>query len=67
MLGKVNEIQKMQTFQIEHEDEFSRTQFDNSEKIVTMTIIQIVIITVIGLWQIYSLRKIFKEKLWIPF
>ena len=57
----------MQEYQIETEDEFSQTQFNNSNKIVVMTIIQIVIVTLIGLWQIYSLRKVFKEKAWAPF
>jgi hypothetical protein len=57
----------MQQFQIDTEDEFSSTQFDSSNKIVIMTVIQIAIITVIGLYQIYSLRKVFKEKVWSPF
>lgn len=57
----------MQEFQIETEDEFSSTQFINSNKIVMMTYIQIAILTLIGLWQIYSLRKLFKEKAWSPF
>jgi hypothetical protein len=54
----------MQTYQTETEDEFSQTQFDSSNKIVVMTVVQIIIITVIGLWQIYSLRNVFKEKVW---
>jgi hypothetical protein len=57
----------MQEYQIETEDEFSQTQFNNSNRIVVMTIVQIVIVTLIGLWQIYSLRKVFKEKAWAPF
>jgi hypothetical protein len=54
----------MQEWQINTEDDFSKTQFENSNKLVVMTVIQIVIITVIGLWQIWSLRKAFKEKIW---
>ncbi len=57
----------MQQFQIHTEDEFSATQIDNSKHIVMMTVIQIVIVFAIGLWQIYSLRKVFKEKAWMPF
>ena len=54
----------MQEYQIETEDDFSQTQFNSSNKIVIMTIVQIAIVSIIGLWQIYSLRKIFKEKVW---
>ncbi len=57
----------MQDYQIDYEDEFSKTQFESSNRIVMMTIIQICIISFIGLWQIYSLRKVFKEKAWSPF
>jgi len=57
----------MQEYQIETEDQFSQTQFDNTNKIVYMTILQILILTVIGVLQIFSLRKIFKEKVWSPF
>jgi hypothetical protein len=67
MVYKANEISKMQEYQITTEDEFSQTQFSSSNRIVFMTIIQIIIISLIGLWQIYSLRKIFKEKAWSPF
>ena len=63
IVRKVNEILKMQDYQIETEDEFSQTQINNSNRIVFMTIIQICILTVIGILQICSLRKIFKDKL----
>jgi hypothetical protein len=66
-MAKANEIEKMQTFQMNTEDEFSTTQFTSSNKIVVMTLVQIGIVLVIGIWQIYSLRKIFKEKAWMPF
>jgi hypothetical protein len=64
-MKKTNEIVKIQEFQIETEDAFHDSQYMNSKKIVSMTIIQIVIVSVIGIWQIYSLRKVFKEKAWI--
>lgn len=54
----------MQEYQIQTEDDFSQKQFDTSNKIVFMTITQIAIVLVIGIWQIISLRKIFKEKSW---
>ena len=52
----------MQDYQISSEDDFSREQIKNSEKIVLMTVIQIVIILVIGLFQGYTLKKVFKFK-----
>lgn len=52
----------MQESQIETEDQFSKSQFENSNKIVNITLIQIGIIVVIGLFQLYYLRKVFKEK-----
>lgn len=53
---------KMQQAQISQEDEFSQAQFSNSKRIVFMTMIQIALVFVIGLWQVFSLRKFFKEK-----
>ena len=52
----------MQTSQIEKEDQFSQAQFSNSNRIVWMTIIQIILVSIIGLWQVFSLRRFFKEK-----
>jgi hypothetical protein len=49
------------------EDEFSENQFANNNRMIFITILQVVIITVIGIWQIFALRKVFKEKIWIPF
>ncbi len=66
LTNKVHEIMRMQDFQIETEDKFSETQISSEKRIVTMTIVQIVILSVIGLLQIYALRKVFKEKVWDP-
>jgi len=49
----------MQDYQLNKEDEFSQNQFDNSRKIVTYTIAQIVILLIIGIWQIFAFRKAF--------
>lgn len=49
------------------EDEFSENQFANNNKMIVITIIQVVIIFVIGIWQIFALRRVFKEKIWSPF
>ena len=56
------EIMSMQQSQIEKEDEFSQAQFSNSTRIVWMTIIKIFLVSIIGLWQVFSLRRFFKEK-----
>ena len=49
----------MQDYQINKEDEFAQSQILNSGKIVTYTIIQIVILLIIGVWQIFAFRKAF--------
>ena len=53
---------RMQEDQISKEDVFSEAQFSNSKRIVFMTMVQIALVFIIGLWQIYSLRHFFKEK-----
>lgn len=52
----------MQDYQIEAEDKFSDEQFKNSERIVFMACIQIVIVIIIGLIQAFALKRVFKYK-----
>jgi len=52
----------MQDYQIESEDKFSDEQFKNSERIVFMGCIQIVIVILIGLIQAFALKRVFKHK-----
>ena len=52
----------MQDYQIEAEDKFSGEQIKNSEKIVFMATIQIIIVVVIGLIQAFALKRVFKFK-----
>jgi len=52
----------MQDYQIDSEDKFSEEQIKNSEKIIFMTLIQIVIVVVIGLIQAFALKRVFKYK-----
>lgn len=59
---KTKEIVQMQEYQIKSEDEFSESQISNSNRLVTMTLVQIGIIVLIGAWQIFSLRKFFTNK-----
>jgi hypothetical protein len=57
----------MQEFQMNREEEFSENQFQMSKRIVFLTIIQVVIISFVGIWQICALRSVFKEKAWSLF
>ncbi len=52
----------MQEHQITSEDNFSDEQIKNSERIIFMSIIQIVIIVLIGLFQALALKRVFRYK-----
>lgn len=58
--SQTNDIQHMQEFGMTKEEKFSQYQISNSNSIVNMTIIQIVIIIAIGIWQICFLKKHFE-------
>ncbi len=55
----------MQDYQIEAEDKFSDEQIKNSERIVFMACVQIVIVIIIGLIQAFALKRVFKYKSWL--
>ena len=65
--SKVNAIETMQKYQVEIEDNFSRNQIKSSSRLVFLSICQIVIICIVGIYHVFSLRKIFKDKIWTPF
>ena len=65
--SKVNAIETMQKYQLEIEDNFSRNQIKSSSRLVFLSICQIVIICIVGIYHVFSLRKIFKDKIWTPF
>ena len=67
MNSKVDSIENMQNYQMEIEDNFSRNQIQSSSLLAFITILQIVIISIIGIYHAFSLRKIFKNKIWSPF
>lgn len=52
----------MQDHQILSEDQFYHDQLKNSEKIAFMSIVQIVIIVLIGSFQILALKRVFRNK-----
>ena len=65
--SKVDSIETMQNFQVEVEDEFSKKQIATSSRLALLSICQIVIICIVGIYHVYSLRKVFKDKIWTPF
>ena len=65
--SKVDSIETMQNFQVEVEDEFSKKQIATSSRLALLSICQIVIICIVGIYHVYSLRKLFKDKIWTPF
>jgi len=60
---KVFEIMRLQKYQIFKEDEFSNRNLKNSSIIVYFTVIQIIILFALTIWQIYSFKSLFREKL----
>ena len=65
--NKVESIEVMQKYQMEVEDTFSQNQIKSSSRLAFLSICQIVIICIVGLYHVFSLRKIFKDKIWTPF
>ena len=65
--SKVDSIEVMQNFQVEIEDEFSKKQILTSSRLAFLSICQIAIICIVGIYHVYSLRKVFKDKIWTPF
>ena len=65
--SKVESIEAMQKYQLEVEDTFSQNQIKSSNRLAFLTICQIVIICIVGIYHVFSLRKIFKDKIWTPF
>jgi DNA-binding transcriptional regulator of glucitol operon len=54
---------KTQQYQIFKEDEFSERNLKNSSIIVYFTVIQIIILIILTIWQIASFKNVFKDKL----
>ena len=67
VLKKAETFSNIQNYQTKIEDKFSQNQIKSSRLLATLSIIQIIIICIVGLYHVYSLRKIFKEKIWAPF
>ena len=64
---KVEQIENMQAFSNSIENTFSKNQINTSKRIIQISIIQILIIFLVGIYHIYALKKMFNEKANMPF
>ena len=64
---QVDAIETMQKYQLEIEDQFSNKQIKSSSRLAFLSICQILIICIVGIYHVFSLRKTFKDKIWSPF
>ena len=65
--NKVDNIENMQGYQIKVEDLFSTKQINSTSRLALLSIFQIIIICSVGLYHVFYLRRIFKDKIWTPF
>ena len=64
---KVEQIENMQLFANSIENVFSKNQIKISKRIVQISIIQILIILIVGVYHVYTLKNIFKERTTMTF
>ena len=64
---KVDNIENMQGYQIKVEDNFSEKQINSSNRLAFLSFCQIAVIIVVGIYHVFYLRRIFKDKIWTPF
>ena len=64
---KVDNIENMQGYQIKVEDNFSTKQINSNSRLVVLSLCQIVVICLVGIYHVFYLRRIFKHKIWTPF
>ena len=65
--SKLDQLENMQLLQNMVEDSFSKKQICNSNRIVKIFFCQILILILIGLFQIITLKNVFKSKIWVLF
>ncbi len=65
--GKVETIEHMQKYQLDLEDKFSVNQINSSSRLAYLSICQIIVICLVGIYHVFYLRGIFKDKIWTPF
>ena len=64
---KVDNIENMQGYQIKVEDNLSEKQINSSNRLAFLSFCQIAVIIVVGIYHVFYLRRIFKDKIWTPF
>ena len=64
---KVDYIEKMQYYQMKIEDGFSEKQINSTSRLAFLSICQIIVICIVGVYHVFYLRRIFKDKIWTPF
>ena len=64
---KVEQIENMQNFANSIENTFAQNQINISRRIVIISIFQIVIIFIVGVYLVYALKMMFKDKMEMPF
>ena len=64
---KVDNIENMQGYQIKVEDNFSEKQINSTNRLAFLSFCQIFVIVVVGIYHVFYLRRIFKDKIWTPF
>ena len=57
----------MQNFANSIENTFAQNQINISRRIVIISIFQIVIIFIVGVYLVYALKMMFKDKMEMPF
>ena len=67
IIRNTENIETMQNYQIKYEDEFAENQIKSSQTLVIVTITQLTICVIIGIYHFFTMKKIFKEKMWSPF
>jgi len=65
--SKVDNIENMQNYQMTVEDSFSDKQINSASRLAWLSLCQIVVICVVGVYHVIYLRRIFKDKIWTPF
>ena len=64
---KVEQIENMQLVAKNVENKFSQNQITSSRRIVWISILQIIIIFILGCYNVYAIRDAFKNKMNMPF
>jgi hypothetical protein len=64
---KVDQIENMQLMANSIENKFSQNQIKISKRIAQISIIQIVIIFGVGIYHVYAIKNMFKDKVSMPF